>query len=202
MVCLKAVVRAAAYGLLMVFLWACDRPQETRQLRADALIEHFQMQYLDGESGYFSLRPSSAFDAEFDGADRPIHSSIYYLLTAEKPVNYLHWLASEDVHILVEGGPLTYYIFHESGEVSRVRLGNDIHNDEMPAVTIPARSYKAIVLDERASHALLVNVLTPAWSADRVRIGAGDDFINRYAGQADWANTKFLRTLFPPKAAE
>lgn len=165
--------------------------------RAQALIAHYNMQYLEGESGYFAQRVDSAFSAVFDQAQRPIHSSIYYLLTADKPINYLHWLASEDIHILVEGGPLDYYQFHDSGEVSHVRVGRDFEQGEVPAVTVPARSYKAIVLAPGAEHALLVNVLTPAWSADRVRIGPSEDFLSRYCDQAPWADERFLRQLMP-----
>jgi uncharacterized protein len=165
--------------------------------RPQQLIETLQMHYLQGESGYFALRSSSEFSATFDGAQRPIHSSIYYLLTADKPVNYLHWLASEDIHILVEGGPLTYYIFHESGTVEKVRLGTVVTYGEVPVVTVPARSYKAIVLDKNASHGLMVNVLTPAWSADRVKIGADKTFIETFQNKAEWATPDFLRSLMP-----
>ncbi len=166
--------------------------------RAQALIEHYNMQYLEGESGYFATRVGSQFSAEINQTHRPIHSSIYYLLTADKPINYLHWLASEDIHILVEGGPLDYYLFNESGEVSHVRVGTNFERGEVPAVTVPARSYKAIVLAPEADHALLVNVLTPAWSPDQVRIGAPEDFLARYCDQAAWANEDFLRGLMPP----
>ncbi|MEZ4661281.1 MAG: cupin domain-containing protein [Caldilineaceae bacterium] len=76
---------------------------------------------MEGESGYYALRPSSEFCIDIGGRNCP-HSSIYHLLTRRYPINFLHWLASEDIHILVDGGPLDYYLFAEDGEVAHVRL--------------------------------------------------------------------------------
>lgn len=161
------------------------------------LIDALGMRYLEGESGYYALRQSSAFRIEVDDEELPAHSSIYYLLTQRYPINYLHWLASEDIHILVDGGPLDYYLFLESGDVAHVRLGRDLSNGEIPAVTVPARSYKAILLPEHVEYALLVNVLTPAWAPDRVRVGAGVEFMNSFVGRAEWATERFLHRLLP-----
>jgi hypothetical protein len=41
-------------------------------------------------------------------------------------------------------------------------------------------------------------VLTPQWTPDRVRIGAGTEFVERFAGAAPWATPEFLRTLIGP----
>jgi len=42
-------------------------------------------------------------------------SQNYYMLTRDLPINYLHWLAPDDTHILIEGGPVDYFIFHPDG---------------------------------------------------------------------------------------
>jgi len=175
---------------------------------AQVLIEQLNMQYLPIESGYFALREGSnnsvATDIVKESVDeenvsRAIHSSIYYLLTASKPTNYLHWLDSDDVHILVDGGPLDYYLFLENGEVKHFRLGNNLAAGEHFAITVPARSYKAIRLAKGATHGLMVNVLTPAWSENGVRMGADKTFFEKYIGKAEWATSEFLESLIPPE---
>lgn len=162
-----------------------------------ALIERFDMHYLEGESGYYGLRENSAFEGAFDGTILPAQSSIYYLLTAQLPTNFLHWLASEDTHILVSGGPADYYIFLETGEVQKVTLGTDYNAGQLPAVTVPARSYKAIQLQPGAEHAFFVNTLTPAWTPDRVKIGPNVNFLETYSEKSSWATEGFLQSLFP-----
>ncbi|MEM6852378.1 MAG: cupin domain-containing protein [Pseudomonadota bacterium] len=169
---------------------------------AAKIIEHFEMEYLEGESGYLVQRPRSEFVRDFDGQPIAIHNSIYYLLTDAHPTNYLHYLESEDIHILVDGGPLDYYLFLENGDVRHVRLGRDFEAGETFAVTVPARSYKAIRLAPGASHGLMVNVLTPSWTEDRVKIGVEDSFYKTYAGKAAWATDAFLKELAPPAASD
>jgi hypothetical protein len=44
----------------------------------------------------------------------------------------------------------------------------------------------------------LVNILSPEWTPDRVKIGGGADFIARYAGRAPWATETALRELIGP----
>lgn len=153
------------------------------------------MSYLEGESGFLVLREESEFSVDFEGKSRKIHNSIYYLLTEQHPTNYLHWLAIEDIHILVDGGPVDYYLFLEDGEVRHVRLGRDYAAGEVPAVTVPARSYKAVQLADDVEHALMVNVLTPGWSPDLVNISAPEAFFSRYENKAPWATAEFLQSL-------
>jgi len=184
-------------ALIIAGLTVLNVNAEDEAPAAQAIINTYNMTYLERESGYLVLREGSEFTADVDGAVQPIHNSIYYLLTENKPINYLHWLASEDIHILVDGGPLDYYLFLEDGSVKHVRLGLDRAKGEIPAVTVPARSYKAIKLVAGAKYGLMVNVLTPAWSKERVKIGAEPGFFNTYTNKAPWATSEFLHSLQP-----
>lgn len=184
-------------ALIIVSLSVLNINAEDETPDAQSIIDAYGMTYLERESGYLVLREGSEFTADVDGAVQPIHNSIYYLLTENKPINYLHWLASEDIHILVDGGPLDYYLFLEDGSVKHVRLGRDRSKGEIPAVTVPARSYKAIKLATGARYGLMVNVLTPAWSKERVKIGANPGFFSTYTNKASWATPEFLHSLQP-----
>ena len=166
--------------------------------RARELIATLKLEYLPGESGYFGLLGQSAQQVTQDGRTLAAQSRIYYLLTAEAPVNYLHWLAPDDTHVLLEGGPVDYFIFHPDGAVEKVTLGRDASAGQQLVVAIPGHCWKALRLHPGASHVLLANVLSPGWTPERVKIGAGRDFLARYTGRAPWATEAALRDLIGP----
>jgi predicted cupin superfamily sugar epimerase len=58
-----------------------------------------------------------------NGHTLKVQSQVYYMLTRDRPINYLHWLASDDTHILIEGGPVDYFIFHPDGHAEKMVLG-------------------------------------------------------------------------------
>jgi predicted cupin superfamily sugar epimerase len=117
------------------------------------------------------------------------------MLTRERPVNFVHWLASDDTHVLLEGGPVDYFVFGPDGGVARGTVEPDAARR---VITVPAGSGKALRLRPDAGYALLVNVLSPEWTADRVRLGASPDCLDAYVDRAPWATRSFLRGLVGP----
>jgi uncharacterized protein len=166
--------------------------------RARELIETLHLSVLPKESGYLGLIGQSAQTVRVGGRDLAVQSQVYYLLTRERPVNYLHWLESDDTHILIEGGPVDYFIFHPDGRTEKVVLGRDVARGERPVVAVPGGCWKALRLHDGASYALMANALSPEFTADRVRIGAGPDWVKRYKGSAPWATAENLRALIGP----
>ncbi len=169
-----------------------------KDARARELIETLHLKVLPGESGYLGLIGDSAQRVEVDGRALKVQSQVYYMLTRDRPVNFLHWLASDDTHILIEGGPVDYFIFHPDGRVEKVVLGRDVAKGERPVVAVPGGCWKALRLHDGASYALMANALSPEWTADRVKIGAGRDWVKRYTGAAPWATDESLRELIGP----
>lgn len=174
---------------------------EGTDARARELIDTLHLKPLPGESGYLGLIGDSAQKAQIDGRTLKIQSQVYYMLTRDRPINYLHWLASDDTHILIEGGPVDYFIFHPDGRAERVVLGRDIAAGQRPVVAVPGGCWKALRLHPGASYALMANALSPEFTPDRVRIGAGEDWVRRYAGAAPWATGTELRALIGPNWA-
>jgi len=166
--------------------------------RARELIRLLQLKLLPGESGYLGIIGKSAQVAVVDGHSLAVQSQNYYMLTRGRPINYLHWLASDDTHILIEGGPVDYYIFHPGGRVEKLTLGMDLAAGERPVIAVPGGCWKALRLRDGAGYALMANTLSPEFTPDRVRIGEGAAWLKRYTGKAPWASEKMLRALIGP----
>jgi predicted cupin superfamily sugar epimerase len=166
--------------------------------RAQELIQTLKLDVLPKESGYLGAIGVSSQTVAIDGRRLAVQSQNYYLLTRELPVNYLHWLASDDTHILVEGGPVDYFLFHPDGRAEKLTLGMDLAAGQRPLVAVPGGCWKALRLRGDAAYALMVNTLSPEFTPDRVTIGAGAGWIERYAGGAAWATPETLREFIGP----
>jgi len=166
--------------------------------REQELIRLLHLQPLARESGLLAQIGRSAQTVTVNGRRLAIQSQAYYMLTRKRPVNYLHWLASDDTHILIEGGPVDYFIFHPDGRVEKITLGRNVAAGEQLLVSIPAGCWKALRLRNGANYALMANVLTPEFTSDRVRIGEGAAWVKRFAGAAPWATPQNLRALIGP----
>jgi predicted cupin superfamily sugar epimerase len=166
--------------------------------RGRELIARLHLSVLPRESGYLGLIGQSAQTVLVNGRALAVQSQVYYMLTRDRPINYLHWLEPDDTHILIEGGPVDYFIFHPDGRVERVVLGRNIAAGERPVVAVPGGCWKALRLHDGVQYALMANALSPEFTPDRVRIGEGENWVKRYAGKADWATPQFLREMIGP----
>jgi predicted cupin superfamily sugar epimerase len=171
---------------------------EGSSARARELIETLHLSVLPRESGYLGLIGQSAQTVQVEGRPLAVQSQVYYMLTRDRPINYLHWLAPYDTHILIEGGPVDYFIFHPNGKVEKQVLGRNVAAGERPVVAVPGGCWKALRLHDGANYALMANALSPEFTPDRVRIGQGEAWVKRYAGKAEWATPEFLRAMIGP----
>jgi predicted cupin superfamily sugar epimerase len=187
-----------AFGGIAALTMAYAAAPVGSDARARELIETLHLTVLPGESGYLGLIGDSAQKVQVDGRLLKVQSQVYYMLTSDRPINYLHWLASDDTHVLIEGGPVDYFIFHPDGRAEKVVLGRDVAAGERPVVAVPGGCWKALRLHDGASYALMANALSPEFTPDRVKIGAGEEWLKRYTGATPWATSERLRALIGP----
>jgi predicted cupin superfamily sugar epimerase len=167
--------------------------------RARSLISSLRLSYLTHESGYIGILGASPQTVTTSsGILLAAQSHNYYMLTSVLDVNHLHWLESDDVHVLVEGGPVEYFVFYPDDRVERKVLGRDFEKGQTAVVAVPGGCWKSLRLCEGVDFALMANVLCPEFRVDRVRIGEGAEWLKRYQGKADWATEEFLRQLIGP----
>ena len=173
-------------------------PQTGTDARARQIIKELHLTVLPKESGYLGIIGVSPQKVKIDGRELAVQSQNYYMLTRERPINYLHWLAPDDTHILIEGGPVDYFIFHPDGHAEKVTLGLDLTAGQRPVIAVPGGCWKALKLHDGASYALMANTLSPEFTPDRVKIGAGPDWVKRFTNSASWATPKALREMIGP----
>ena len=173
-------------------------PQAGSEARAREIIKTLHLTVLEKESGYLGIIGRSSQTVTVNGRSLAVQSQNYYMLTRDRPMNYLHWLAPDDTHILIEGGPVDYFIFHPDGRAEKVTLGLDLAAGQRPVVAVPGGCWKALRLHEGASYALMANTLSPEFTPDRVKIGAGPEWVKRFTNSAPWATPKLLREFIGP----
>jgi hypothetical protein len=166
--------------------------------RALELVRELGLKVLPKESGYLGIVGVSKQQVMVNGRALAAQSQNYYMLTKSLPINYLHRLEPADTHVLIEGGPVDYYIFHPDGHVEMVTLGINFSKGERPIVAVPAGCWKALKLHKGVEYALMANALSPEFTPDRVRIGEGAAWVKKFAGAATWATPEFLRELIGP----
>ena len=184
--------------VLLAAMSAVAQAPEGSRARAEELKRVLGLHLLAKESGYLGLIGESAQKVPYQGRTLAVQSQVYYMLTEDLPTNYLHWLAPDDTHILIEGGPVDYFIFHPDGKVEKVTLGRDVVHGERPVVAVPGNCWKALRLHQGTHYALMANALSPKWTPEGVTIGAGPKWVKRYSGAATWATPEFLRELIGP----
>ena len=186
-----------AFAAVMSFN-AAAQTKAGSDARARELIQTLHLTVLPKESGYLGIIGRSAQMVTVDGRALAVQSQNYYMLTRDLPINYLHWLVPDDTHILIEGGPVDYFIFHPDGRAEKITLGFDIAAGQRPVVAVPGGCWKALRLHKGASYALMANTLSPEFTPDRVKIGAGTDWVKRFTNSAPWATPQALREMIGP----
>jgi len=182
----------------VIALRAAPHAQAGSDARARELIEQLHLTVLPKESGYLGIIGVSAQTVTVDGRALAVQSQNYYMLTRERPINYLHRLVPDDTHILIEGGPVDYFIFHPDGRAEKVTLGLDLAAGERPVLAVPGGCWKALRLRPGTRYALMANTLSPEFTPDRVKIGEGPAWVKRFTNSAPWATPQALREFIGP----
>ena len=183
---------------LFGFVSIAFRTPTEADARARELIQKLHLAVLPKESGYLGIIGVSAERITVNGRPLAVQSQNYYMLTRGLPINYLHRLEPNDTHVLIEGGPVDYFIFHPDGRAESITLGMDLDAGQVPVIAVPGGCWKVLKLREGASYALMANMLSPEFTADRVKIGEGQEWIDKFKNSAPWAKPATLRDFIGP----
>ena len=135
-----------------------------------SLVEHI-------EGGYFAETYRSDVNIRTDriGSDRNILTSIYYLLTDNRPINYFNRNQSDIMHYFQAGSAISYLIINSSGELQKVKLGLNFARREVAQLLVPGGYWKAAVL-ETGEFGLLGESVAPGFDYRDREIATAEHF--------------------------
>lgn len=121
------------------------------------LVEHV-------EGGYFSetYRAEDTMQTAREGRERNVLTSIYYLLTDDRPIDHLHKNKSDILHYFQAGSSITYLLITPDGQLERHVLGLNLAAGEVPQLLVPGGYWKAAVL-ESGEYGLLGEAVAPGF---------------------------------------
>lgn len=152
----------------------------TLSMNKQALIEKLSLvEHVEG--GYFSetYRALEAIETPREGAHRSMLTSIYYLLTDDRPIDHLHQNQSDIVHYFQAGAPITYILVDLAGNLTKTKLGMAIEQGEVPQLVVPKGYWKAAVL-EAGEYGLLGEAVAPGFDYRDMTIAKADDICARF----------------------
>lgn len=140
------------------------------------LIKHLSLTE-HTEGGYFveSYRSDIEVPTHRVGSDRSILTSIYYLLTDDRPIDYFHRNESDILHYFQAGSPITYILVSPSGELTKVKLGLNFAQGEVAQLLVPKHYWKAAVL-ESGEFGLLGESVAPGFDYRDMEIAQANFF--------------------------
>ncbi|MEB3217333.1 MAG: cupin domain-containing protein [Nostocales cyanobacterium 94392] len=143
--------------------------------KKDLIAKLFLIEHIEG--GYFreTYRSNLKIHTNREGRERSQLTSIYYMLTDDRPIGYFHKNKSDIVHYFHAGSSLTYLIVHPEGKLERVKLGFDISKGDLPQVLVPGGCWKATVLEE-GEFGLLGEAVAPGFDYRDMELAKSDNF--------------------------
>ncbi len=142
-------------------------------MQAQQIIEQLKLE-AHPEGGYFRrsfTHPQTTGDGS---AQRPLMSSIYYLLTADSATGYLHRNRSGILHFWQGGSPLHYTLLKENGDVEHLVMGPDLEKGQHLQLYVPGGWWKASQLKE-GDYGLISEAVSPGFDYRDHEFANADD---------------------------
>lgn len=123
------------------------------------------------EGGYFAKTYSSDLRTDMLGDSKPrcLLSSIFYMLTDDSPIGYLHKNKSDIIHYFHGGSSLTYWILHPDGNLQKKILGANIGRGQQLQLIVKGGCWKATEL-ETGEFGLLSEAVSPGFEYEDMEL--------------------------------
>lgn len=128
----------------------------------DLIIDQLKLEPHPMEGGYFSRTYESGIRLGMASESRLSATAIYYLLTDDSPVGFMHRNRSDIVHCYHLGGAIKYTLINFAGQVSEVVLGSKIDQGQVPQLVVAGGCWKIAELIE-GEYGLITEVVTPGF---------------------------------------
>jgi uncharacterized protein len=138
------------------------------------------------EGGFFRRTYESRLHLDCDYGRRLLLTSIYYMLTKESPVGFLHRNKSDILHYHHLGAPVKYTVVSPDGVLAEKIVGPDIQNGQLLQLLVPGGWWKAskICLGEY-DYALISEAVAPGFEYADNEIADNELVLQRFPAIAD-----------------
>lgn len=154
------------------------------RITADWIIEHFQMQPLQGEGGlvyqsYFSDEALPQACIPGRSGDRMICSAIIYLIT-RNTFSRMHRLPTDELFHFYMGASVEMLQLHQDGSEHVYRMGHDLMNGEAIQLTVPRGTWQGTRVVGDGEFALLGTSMAPSFDQEDYEDGNYEELAAKY----------------------
>ena len=142
-------------------------------MTANEIISLLKLEAHPREGGWFRRTYTSHLTTDTPNGKRQLASAIYYLLTTDQPVGYLHRNKSNIVHCYHLGAPIRYSVINSSGKLETTILGPDINQGHVPQLLVPGGLWKATEMLS-GDYALITEVVAPGFDYEDNEVATAD----------------------------
>ena len=111
-------------------------------------------------------------------------SSIYYMLSSDSPIGFLHKNKSDILHYFHSGNPIKYILLSPDGDIEEYILGPEIEAGHSFQLLVKGGWWKASEMlgeqDSTIDYALLSEAVTPAFVYEDMEIASKQTLLDQY----------------------
>lgn len=148
-------------------------------MTAEDIIRKLKLEPHPREGGWFRRTYTSHLTTQTPNGKRQLATAIYYLLTRDQPVGYLHRNQSNIIHCYHVGAPIRYSVINSGGALETTILGNDIANDQVPQLLVAGGLWKATELLE-GEYSLITEVVAPGFDYEDNEVATTEQIQHEY----------------------
>lgn len=112
-------------------------------MNKELIIKELGLSLHPKEGGYFKRTYESSLNAAFGSSQRRLLTSIYYLLTDDEPIGFLHKNKSDIIHYYHLGSSVRYLLLDDEGKLEEKILGPNLDRGEELQLLVPGGFWKA-----------------------------------------------------------
>jgi len=147
----------------------------------DEIIDSLGLALHPSEGGYFKRTYESTQNITHGDSSRKLLTSIYYMLTSDSPVGYLHKNRSDIIHYYHLGSPMKYFIITTDGKLYEKILGPDISAGQVPQLLVRGGEWKASLLCS-GDYSLISEAVSPGFEYTDNKIATLEDIYQSHPG--------------------
>lgn len=137
------------------------------------------------ERGFYAETYRAAQRVGTPRGERAAATAIYFLVSAEQPITYLHRLASDEVFHLYEGGPLEVLRLSPDGSSDVATLGLDLASGQRPQWVMTRGTWFGTELAAGAPFCLIGCSVAPGFEFADFELADAAALARRYPAQRE-----------------